>query len=313
MHTRPPHTGTDRFPQDAGPGPTVTPLALDTAGRGASARPLTTAPSASAIRRTAGVRAARTLLLAVGAWVALAGGLAAAAEWGDLTGRFVFEGEPPQPQKINVNKDAACFGNPELYDESLVVAPDGGIANVVVYVRTKNVPVHPDYEATADDKVLLDNKRGRFEPHIVLIRLSQTLVIHNSDPCGHNSNLQPIADVGINPLITQNGQAEHRFNRAQNIPVPVSCNIHPWMRGYVLPRPNPYMAVSAEDGTFRIEKLPAGTELEFQVWQEKAGYVTKGQLDGKPVDWNRGRFKMTLKPGNNDLGTIKLPAEIFEK
>jgi len=236
-----------------------------------------------------------------------------ATEWGDLSGRFVYEGKPPERAKLNVNKDVDIFGKLDLRDESLIVAPDGGIANVLVYVRTKKVPVHPDYAKTADAKVTIANKGGRFDPHILPIRLSQTLVITNGDRCGHNSNLQPIADAGINPLITEGGQVEHRFNRPQNIPVPISCNIHPWMKGYILPRRNPYVAVSGPDGTFKLKNVPAGMELEFQVWQERAGYVTKAIVAGKPVAWKRGRFKMTLKPGENDLGTIKLPAEIFNK
>ena len=52
--------------------------------------------------------------------------------------------------------------------------------------------------------------------------------------------------------------------------------------------------------------LPADTELEFQVWQEKSGFV-------EAKDWKRGRFKMTLKAGKNDLGEVKVNPKIFEK
>ena len=50
----------------------------------------------------------------------------------------------------------------------------------------------------------------------------------------------------------------------------------------------------------------ADTELEFQVWQEKSGFV-------EAKDWKRGRFKMTLKSGKNDLGEVKVSPKIFEK
>lgn len=239
--------------------------------------------------------------------------VSSAAEWGDLKGRFVYDGEPPQPKPIMVTKDVEHFGNLNLVDESLVVGPDGGVANVIVYVRTPRVEVHPDYEASAGDEVVLDNHGGRFEPRIVPIRLSQTLLVKNSDPCPHNSNIQPLGDVGVNPLLPAAGTIEHKFNRAQNIPVPVSCNVHPWMNGYVLPRDNPYAVVSDKDGTFVIEKLPAGTELEFQFWQEKAGYLQEVTVDDQPAKWERGRMTMTLAPGENDLGTIKLAPKVFEK
>jgi len=52
--------------------------------------------------------------------------------------------------------------------------------------------------------------------------------------------------------------------------------------------------------------VPAGVELEFQVWQEKSGFV-------EARDWKRGRFKMTLAAGKNDLGEVKVKPAIFNK
>lgn len=231
---------------------------------------------------------------------------AAAAEWGDLTGRFVFDGKAPEPPKINVNKDAEVFGNKGLVDESLLVGPDGGLANVVIYVRTRNVAINPELEKNVKEKVVYDNKDGRFDPHVLTIWIGkQTLVLHNSDPVGHNANLQPLGDTGTNPLLPANSSVEHTFNRQQSIPVPVGCNIHPWMKGHILPRDNPYATVSAKDGTFTIEKLPAG-ELEFQIWHERIGYV---DLPKAP----KGRLKHTIKSGKNDLGEIKIPASLIKK
>lgn len=229
-----------------------------------------------------------------------------AAEWGTLTGKFTYGGAAPTPTKLTITKDVEVCGKHPLVDESLLVGEDGGVANVVIYVRDAKVDVHPDYEATANDEVVLDNKNCRFDPHVLPIRLTQTLVLANDDPVGHNSNVQPLGDAGANPLIAAGGKATHKFNRKQSLPVPVTCNIHPWMKAYVLPRDNPYTAVSAEDGTFTIENLPAGKELEFQVWHETAGYVAT-------PEWARGRFKLKIKPGDNDLGTIKLDPKLFKK
>ncbi len=225
--------------------------------------------------------------------------------WGNLVGKFVYDGTPPKPSPLVINKDAEVCGKFNLADESLVVGEDGGIANVVIYVRTKKVDVHPDWEPK--DLMMIDNKNCRFEPHILTMTLSDTFTVHNSDPIAHNSNVQPLGDKGLNPLIEPGGKIEHQFSREQSIPTTVSCNIHPWMKGYVLPRENPYATVTAADGTFKIENLPAG-ELEFQVWQEKAGYLV-----AQP-DWDRGRFSMVIEPDkDNDLGTVKVSASAFEE
>jgi hypothetical protein len=78
------------------------------------------------------------------------------------------------------------------------------------------------------------------------------------------------------------------------------------MKGYLVVPPTPYAAVSDKDGKFEIKNLPAGTQLEFQVWHEGKGYVQKALVNGKDAGWAKGRFKMTIKPGDNDLGDIKV-------
>ncbi len=95
------------------------------------------------------------------------------------------------------------------------------------------------------------------------------------------------------------------LKKEQRIPIPVTCNLHPWMKGYVLARNTPYVAVSGKDGVFKIDKLPLG-KLEFQVWHEKAGYVA---IPG----WKRGRFTVKIDKGVRDLGDITLPATLFKK
>jgi hypothetical protein len=225
--------------------------------------------------------------------------------WGNLKGRFVYDGPKPNPEEIDTSKDALCTKHP-VFNETVTVGENGGLQNVVVYLASKKVPVNPDYEATADAKVRFDNHHCRFEPHILPIRTTQTLELHNSDPASHNSNISPLGDTPFNSLIGENATADYHFTKQQNLPVPVTCNIHPWMRGYILPRDNPYAAVTGEDGTFEIKNVPAG-KWEFQVWQEAAGY-----LAAKP-DWKKGKFKFEIKPGDNDLGEIHVSSDLVNK
>lgn len=234
--------------------------------------------------------------------------LAPRVDAAELTGRFIFDGAVPAPVPLAINKDAEAFGNLGLTDETLKVAADGGIANIVVYVRTEGAPITPEAEAAVKPEVEYDNKGGRFEPRILPLWFDkQKLVVKNSDPVGHNSNYQPIGDTPINPLLTPGGKEEYVHSRKQTLPQPVGCNIHPWMKGFILARDNPYFAVTGDDGKFEIKNLPTGTELEFQVWQEKSGY-----LAAKP-EWERGRFTMSLQDGVNDLGDIKVDPKLFDK
>ena len=85
-------------------------------------------------------------------------------------------------------------------NESVQIGSDQGLANVVVFVRTGKLPVNDEYKKTASDKVTLDNKDCHFVPHVVGVRVGQTLELKNSDPVAHNSNIQGNL-LKSNPLI----------------------------------------------------------------------------------------------------------------
>ena len=233
-----------------------------------------------------------------------------AEEWGTLTGKVVFGGDPPKQLTLTPTKDLEVCGKHKLYDESMVVNPDNkGVANVVAWLylkRNAKAPaVHESYASTASAEVAIDNVECRFEPHVVLLRTSQTLVIGNKDPIGHNTKIDFAKNPGINPIVPADGQIKQQFKEEESRPAKVACSIHPWMNAWLIVKNDPYFAVTGPDGSFKIENIPAG-EWTFQFWHEKAGYLTKVKVDGKAVEWKKGRVDIKIAAGDNDLGTIEM-------
>jgi plastocyanin len=222
--------------------------------------------------------------------------------WATLTGRFVLEGNVPSPSKLDANKDQSVCGAHQLFDESIVIGKDRGIANVAIYVTTRKIPINKSYEKSATESVVLDNKNCRFEPHVQKLRVGQTLVVKNSDPVAHNTNIAG-RNIQENPLISAGSTKEYPIAATELEPVKVSCNIHPWMKARLVVTSNPYCDVSKDDGGFELVDLPAG-DLEFQIWQENAGGLDVKNADLQPGS-GPGRFKLSLKPGEKkDLKEI---------
>lgn len=244
--------------------------------------------------------------------VILSSGHLAAGEWAALRGRFVYDGAPPDAKFLNTSgKDSETCAKHKIPDESLLVdTASKGIANVLVFAR-KTSRVHDSHQQAVKEDVVFDQKECVFLAHVLPVRVGQTVLIKNSDPIGHNTNITTQADVNINPLLPPGDEMKHKFNRPQSIPIPVGCNIHPWMKAYILPRNDSYVAVSQPDGSFEIANLPAGEEIEFQAWHER-GAGTQGYFEAQK-DWPKGRFKLKLKAGEEkDLGDIKVNPKAFK-
>lgn len=253
--------------------------------------------------------------ICISGWMALVvlmGGTARSESWGTLKGKFVLDGTAPAPKKLVVDKDVQVCGKQPLFDESLDVGEGGAIKNIIIYLKTEKPAVHPDYEQSAKDEVVLDNKNCRFEPHVLVMRTTQSLVIRNSDPIGHNSKGDPLKSPPFNPIIAAGGSTKQSLAAEETLPVKIGCNIHPWMGAWVVVRSNPYAAATNDKGEFELKNLPAGKELEFRLWQEKAGYLKEVQYKGGKAD-AKGIAKIKIAEGDNDLGTVKVPLKLLSK
>lgn len=144
----------------------------------------------------------------------------------------------------------------------------------VVYVDTIAGKTFPAPTA----KPVIDQKGLMFTPHIVAVQQGTTVEFLNSDKVAHNV-FWP--SVGGNKKLTHNlgtwPQGEKRAFKFDNPgAVPLLCNVHPEMAGYIVVSPTPYFATTDKSGAYKIENVPDGS-YTVTAWHEG----TKNQ--SKPV------------------------------
>jgi len=238
--------------------------------------------------------------------IALSGRPANAAgddKWSDVKGQVVFAGaNVPKQAPLNVNKDQqACLAKGPILNEEVVVNPQNkGVANVFVWITDASgakPPMNPALAKPAKPTVELDQPTCAFEPHALAMREGQTLVAKNTAPVAHNVNWQgsPAKNPGGNKIIPPGKDEKISNLKADKRPIAVSCNIHPWMKGWVRVYDHPYFAVTDKDGNFEIKGAPAG---KYKIWYwSDTGY--KGGAAGANGE------DITIKGGGMDLGKVE--------
>jgi hypothetical protein len=229
--------------------------------------------------------------------------------YGKVTGRFVFDGDVPEPRKLvakgdpNVKDPQVCAAQDLLANDLVVDADSRGIANIFLYLRSvKPGDIHPDLRRSAEKQVEFDQKNCEFLPHALLVRTDQEVVVKSDDPVPHNTHTYPIRNKAENFVVRPNDRVGQAISHsvAEILPIEVKCDFHPHMKAYWLIVDHPYAAVTDAKGEFTIDKLPAGTH-EFRVWHERVGYVERS-------------LKVEVEPdGTTDLGDLKVPAAKFEE
>ena len=237
--------------------------------------------------------------------------------WATLKGKFTVSGSVPPRKPVTVNKDeAVCApGGKTVYDQDVVVGPNGELANVLIFLTTK-IPDDPkwineSYNATKTATVDFDQKQCVFLNRVFAMRSTQTMKIMNSDSMSHNTNLSPKGGAKpFNGNIPPMSSVLHAIGGEEPSAFPVACNVHPWMKAWMISRNNPYFAVTKADGTFEISDLPAKVDLEFRVWQENAQFLENVTLDGNKAPWPKGRYKVKLEDDVNINVTVS--ADVFK-
>jgi hypothetical protein len=239
-----------------------------------------------------------------------------ASGYGTVTGQFVLDGEIPELKPLVAKgdssaKDAAVCAKEGVQDESLIVDPaTKGIANVFVYMPKAPNDIAPELRETKEKIVKFDQIGCHFIPHALILRTNQKVAILSADSVSHNTHVYAVRNSGENQTISLDrvGNTKWTCPQAEKMPIKVMCDIHPWMRAWWLILDHPYAAISGKDGTFTIEKVPAGTQ-EFTAWQDaNEGRWVFGKTRATRV------IKVNVEPDKTtSIGVIKIPASILEK
>jgi hypothetical protein len=205
--------------------------------------------------------------LALSMWI-LSGWTSPADTPSSVKGTVKFEGTAPKPSRIDMSQDPLCakLHSTPATTEDVVVGGDGGLANVVIYV-SDGLTSH-DFQPPPQPAVL-EQKGCQYKPHVLALQASQKLNVVNGDETTHNIHPTPNNNREWNMTQPHAMPLEQSFAR-EEIAIPVKCNIHPWMKGYIAIFKHPYFAVTDKNGSFELKDLPPGT-YTITAWQEKLG------------------------------------------
>jgi plastocyanin len=195
-------------------------------------------------------------------------GAAGLAGAGTIKGTVRLAGGPVEVKKVKVTVDHTTCGT--IKDaEDVVVSPDMGLRNVVVSLVTPP----PDAKWSMAPTVQLDQKQCVFVPRVVVVPVGGTVEFLNSDRLLHNLHS---ASGGDNPTFNRTqpkGRAIPIAFRRPEI-IRIDCDLHPWMRAWVVVAEHPFYALTNDKGEFALENVPPGT-YTLQVWHESMAAMRK--------------------------------------
>jgi plastocyanin len=188
---------------------------------------------------------------------------------GALIGKVLFEGKKPARKKVDFEEDPLCakLHTSPMYDDSIVVNPDGTLRNAFVYIKQglEGKKFQPP-----SDPATIDQKGCWFTPRITGIQTGQTLAVTNSDPVTHNIHPRAHVNREWNQSQAPGSEPLARHFLQPEVMIRVKCNIHGWMHAWIGVVDSPYFGVTGPDGSFQLSNVPPGT-YTVEAWHEVFG------------------------------------------
>jgi hypothetical protein len=191
---------------------------------------------------------------------------------GSISGTVKWSGPVPHSLDFPITKDPQIC-DPESKKttdlERLVIGPQGGVANTIVYLR--NITSGKALELPVQRRHL-DQKHCHYLPHILLVPKDGALDMMSSDNTLHTIHMDGAASYNL-PFPFP----DRPTSRTMGTPglVHLRCNGgHVWMNAEMMVVTHPYYSVTDESGHFEFTDVPPGT-YQIVAWHEGWGLLGK--------------------------------------
>lgn len=216
-----------------------------------------------------------------------------------LSGAARLAGVPPREVDIDLGPSCGPLRSIPATTRHYVVGEQGGLANVVVYVKSGLSRKYGPVQAPP----VLDQVGCMYEPYAMSVVTGQRFQIRNSDPTLHNIHATPRANREFNIGQAQQGQVNEKSFDVPELFIRLKCDVHPWMFAYVTALDHPFVAVTDVNGAFQFPALlPPGTYV-IGARHHKSGELEQAVTlrDGEP---SNVRFTFAVPPSVKPQGNV---------
>lgn len=206
---------------------------------------------------------------------------------GKLSGKISFSGTAPDSLKFPIEKNPEICGTGIREVREVTVDGGGGLQHSVVYFTKisagKKWPAPEKNAWGTPTGYELNQKTCTFVPWIMVVEDKKELIIINRDPVLHNIHTYELIPSGTKFVrVTMFNEAQptqgytfkKKIRMRRGDSMKVECDAHNFMHAYMKVLKNPYYAITAADGSYSIDQIPAG-KYKVTVWHSSLGKVVK--------------------------------------
>ena len=223
---------------------------------------------------------------------------------GTIEGNVSYAGKKKTAKTLKMDSDPICGISHSVppTKEDFILNENNQFKNVIVWIKDVT------YEGKlASETATIDQIGCMYTPHVNVFTTNQKVLIQNSDKTLHNVNSQSKVNESFNFAQPAGVPAVEKTFSSVEDPFYIKCDVHGWMKAWVMALDHPYFAVTDVNGNYKIDNVPPG-DYELVFWQEKLSNLPK-----KKYEIVSNTISITVPEDLNDVTSITKADFIFQK
>jgi len=208
---------------------------------------------------------------------------------GSITGTVAYSGKAQKPKIYSVTKDNDTCGTEARIIEYVRVN-NGKLMDSVVYLE--KIKEGKAFPANVGEGTVVQ-EGCKFSPFLGVMKNKQKISAINKDPVLHNIHtyeiLGRVKKTVFNVSQPDQNTVTKTVKLKKGAAMKVECDAHDFMHSFVFVAKNPYFSVVAEDGSYKIDNVPAG-KYKIKAWhgtlKDQKGKVEVAAGGTTTVDFN---------------------------
>lgn len=202
---------------------------------------------------------------------------------GWIKGKVTHTNPKMEMPKLEIDREMKNCGSEPRTIEAISIAPDGGLRNSVVYL--KSIAAGKPFDLPANPPILTQ-ARCEFQPHVQVVHQMSSIKIVNEDGILHtvhaiqyeygrrfvlypNSIVYPARTLFNIAMVSTRKESFQQLGESGIVKFICDAG-HYWMTAYMVVADHPYFAKVSDDGTYTIEDVPPG-KYTLVSWHEYFG------------------------------------------
>ena len=226
------------------------------------------------------------------------------ANGGSITGTVTLSAPVPASE-ITIQKDEDACGS--SHANPVLPGNAQGVKGAIVFLD--HITSGKAFATPASEPTL--NQKGcEYLPHVQIVKRGAKVMLSNADAALHNSNFK-LHDVSLFNEAQPEGAPPREVKLDKAGLFSVNCDVHTWMRAFVMVVDHPYYAITDESGHFSLTDVPAG-HYTLKLWRDNWQLEQPKDPEGRIIGYKWGpdvekSAEVTVTTGQSTTADFLLP------